>query len=188
MRPPDRRGHLGVLDTLPGVILTGERVALRPGEEDDVRRLEAILNEPEVAIRWGSIREGEVADQYVRAERAFVVTLDGEVVGAIQYDEEDDPMYRHAGIDVFLTASRHGQGLGTDAIRTLARYLFERRGHHRLSIDPAADNERAILAYEAVGFRRVGVMRAYERGPDGAWHDGLLMDMLAGELKLPGGT
>jgi hypothetical protein len=57
MRPPDRRGHLGVLDTLPGVILTGERVALRPGEEDDVRRLEAILNEPEVAIRWGSIRE-----------------------------------------------------------------------------------------------------------------------------------
>jgi aminoglycoside 6'-N-acetyltransferase len=113
---------------------------------------EAILNEPEAAIRSCSFREDEVADQFVRAERAFVVTLDGEVVGAIQYHEEDDPMYRHAGIDVFLTPSRHGQGLGTDAIRTLARYLFERRGHHRLSIDPAADNERAILAYEAVGF------------------------------------
>ena len=177
-----------MLDTLSGVILTGERVALRPGEEDDVRRLEAILNEPEVAIRWGGFREGEVADTFVRAERAFVVTLDGEVVGAIQYDEEDDPMYRHAGIDVFLTASRHGKGIGTDAIRTLARYLVERRGHHRLTVDPAADNERAILAYEAVGFRSVGVMRAYERGPDGTWHDGLLMDMLAGELELPGGS
>ena len=27
-----------------------------------------------------------------------------------------------------------------------------------------------------------GVMRAYERGMDGTWHDNLLMDVLAGEL------
>jgi aminoglycoside 6'-N-acetyltransferase len=36
-----------------------------------------------------------------------------------------------------------------------------------------------------VGFRRVGVLREYERGPDGMWHDGLLMDMLTGELVEP---
>ncbi|HXI44982.1 MAG TPA: GNAT family protein, partial [Candidatus Acidoferrales bacterium] len=69
------------------------------------------------------------------------------------------------------------------AIRTLARYLIEGRGHHRLTIDPSAANERAIKAYERVGFRRVGVMRSYERGPDGTWHDGLLMDLLADELR-----
>jgi aminoglycoside 6'-N-acetyltransferase len=28
----------------------------------------------------------------------------------------------------------------------------------------------------------VGVMRQYERGVDGRWHDNLLMDMLADEL------
>jgi aminoglycoside 6'-N-acetyltransferase len=28
----------------------------------------------------------------------------------------------------------------------------------------------------------VGIMRQYERGPDGTWHDGLLMDLLADEL------
>ena len=56
------------------------------------------------------------------------------------------------------------------------------RGHHRLTIDPAASNDRAIGVYERVGFRRVGVMRNYERGQGGAFHDGLLMDMLAGEL------
>jgi hypothetical protein len=33
-----------------------------------------------------------------------------------------------------------------------------------------------------VGFRPVGIMRAYERGRDGSFHDGLLMDLLAGEL------
>jgi aminoglycoside 6'-N-acetyltransferase len=68
------------------------------------------------------------------------------------------------------------------AIRALARYLIDVRGHHRLTIDPAAANERAIHAYRRVGFRPVGIMRRYERGPDGTWHDGLLMDLLAGEL------
>jgi aminoglycoside 6'-N-acetyltransferase len=28
-------------------------------------------------------------------------------------------------------------------------------------------------------------MRAYERGPDETWHDGLLMDLLAEELVDP---
>ena len=65
----------------------------------------------------------------------------------------------------------------------LARYLIDVRGHHRLTIDPAASNARAIRSYESIGFRRVGVMRAYERGPDGTWHDGLLLDLLAGELR-----
>lgn len=167
------------------MILTGRRVVLRPGSADDVERLVSILGEPEVARRWGRFTNAEVSDQFVGEEKVFVVDVDGEVVGAIQYDEEDDPMYRHAGIDIFLTASRHGRGLGTDAIRTLARHLFDERGHHRLSIDPALDNDAAILAYEAVGFRRVGVMRAYERGPDGTWHDGLLMDMLAEDLVDP---
>jgi aminoglycoside 6'-N-acetyltransferase len=165
----------------------GGWVVLRPGEVSDVERLTAILAEPEVAGRWGHFDEGEVADQFVGSDTAFVVTFDGEVIGAIQYAEEEDPMYRHAGIDIFLAASRHRQGLGSDAVRTLARYLFEERAHHRLSIDPAADNEAAIRAYERVGFHKVGVMRAYERGSDGTWHDGLLMDMLAGELT-DGGT
>ena len=43
-------------------------------------------------------------------------------------------------------------------------------------------NRRAQALYEKVGFRPVGILREYERGPDGSWHDGLLMDMLCGEL------
>ena len=77
---------------------------------------------------------------------------------------------------------RHGRGLGRDAVRTLARWLVTERGHHRITIDPALANERAIRCYEAVGFRRVGVLRRYWHGPDGQWHDGLLLDLLANEL------
>jgi aminoglycoside 6'-N-acetyltransferase len=114
---------------------------------------------------------------------AFAIELDGEVIGLIQYHEEDDEMYRHAGIDLFLSEQVHGRGLGTDAVRTMAQYLIRDRGHHRLVIDPAADNVAAIRAYEKAGFKPVGVMRRYERLPGGEWHDGLLMDLLADELR-----
>ena len=72
--------------------------------------------------------------------------------------------------------------MGTEAVELLARYLFFECGHHRITIDPAAHNERAIRSYAKVGFRPVGVMRQYERGPGGQFHDGLLMDLLRGEL------
>jgi aminoglycoside 6'-N-acetyltransferase len=92
-------------------------------------------------------------------------------------------MYRSAQIDIALQTTAQGKGLGSDAIRILARHLIEKRGHHRLTIDPAAHNLRAIKAYERVGFKPVGLMRMYERGPEGEWHDGLLMDMLAEDLR-----
>jgi aminoglycoside 6'-N-acetyltransferase len=112
----------------------------------------------------------------------FVIEHEGRVAGAIQWRAEDEPDYRHAGIDIYLDPALHGRGLGTDAVRTLANHLIADHGHHRLVIDPAADNVAAIRCYSKVGFRPVGVMRRYERGADGTWHDGLLMDLLADEL------
>lgn len=77
----------------------------------------------------------------------------------------------------------HGRGVGRDALRTPARHLVRDRGHHRLTIDPAADNEPAVRCYTAVGFRPVGIMRCYERDvAGGGWHDGLLMDLLVDDL------
>jgi aminoglycoside 6'-N-acetyltransferase len=168
--------------------LRGPRVLLRSGKKGEAPRLLEILSEPAVATRWGNFSLEDAETQFVETDDALivlVVELDGEVIGAIQFGEENDPQYRHANIDLFLTTSRHGQGLGTESIRVLARYLFEERGHHRLSIDPAVDNVAAIRAYEAVGFRPVGVMRKYEQGPDGRWHDGLLMDMLVEDFEDP---
>ena len=60
----------------------------------------------------------------------------------------------------------------------LVRHLTADLGHHRLVIDPAVANERAVRCYEAVGFRPVGVMRRYQRMADGNWEDGLLMEFV----------
>jgi aminoglycoside 6'-N-acetyltransferase len=156
-------------------------VTLRNSTLDDLARISTIRHEPEVENRWGILEEGEL-EEFLQDDKTFVVEAEDAIIGAIQYGEENEPMYRHASIDIFLTTSRHGEGLGSEAVRVLARYLIEEREHRRLTIDPAADNAAAIRAYEKVGFRPVGVMRSYERGPDGTWHDGLLMEMLAEEL------
>jgi aminoglycoside 6'-N-acetyltransferase len=162
----------------------GDRVVLRPVTEGDREDLLAIRTTPEVRVWWPGDPEAELDEALADDEihPLVVVDSDGATVGYIQWYEEDDPDYRHAGIDVYLAPALHGRGLGTDAVRTLARHLVDAVGHHRVIIDPAADNEAAIRAYRKVGFRDVGIMRRYERGPDGAWRDSLLMDLLADEL------
>ena len=154
---------------------------LRPLALEDISRVAAIQAQPGVARRWGPPNDDELAAKAAGTDEctAFAIELDDEIVGLIQYHEEDDPMYRHAGIDLFLSEHVHGQGLGTDSVRAMVRHLIEDRGHHRLVIDPAADNAGAIRAYEKAGFRIVGVMHQYERLPGGEWHDGLLMELVA---------
>lgn len=168
----------------PAEVLHGTQVRLRLITPDDVEALTAILARPEVSRWWGHHDADRVSRDLVETTDTvvYVVEVDGEVVGSVQYSEETAPDYRHAGIDVFLSPDWHGKGLGSDSVRTLARHLLHDRGHHRLVIDPASDNEPAIRCYERVGFRRVGLMRAYERGPDGTWHDCYMLEALKDEI------
>ena len=46
-----------------------------------------------------------------------MIEQDGAVAGLVQYTEEEDPLYRHASIDVFLAERFQGRGLGTEAVR-----------------------------------------------------------------------
>ena len=87
-------------------------------------------------------------------------------------------------LDIFLDPAYHGRGIGSEAIRRVVRHLIDDAGHHRVVIDPAVANHAAIRCYEKAGFRPVGVMRRYKRDVEGGdWHDGLLMDLLAGEER-----
>jgi aminoglycoside 6'-N-acetyltransferase len=155
-------------------------MVLRPlteGDEDELRRIHST---PEVS-RWWDLPDADFPWDEPESTR-LAIEVDGAVAGLIQFSEELEPKYRHAGIDLFLDPALHGRGLGTEAVRRVVRHLIDDRGHHRITIDPATANTAAIRAYEKAGFRRVGVMRRSERDADGrGWHDSLLMELLAGE-------
>jgi aminoglycoside 6'-N-acetyltransferase len=149
---------------------------LRPEDADELRR---IHRTPEVA-RWWDLPDESFPWDESQSTRLTIV-VDGAVAGLIQFWEETEPKYRHAGIDLFLDPAVHGRGLGTEAVRRVARLLMDERGHHRVTIDPAVENVAAVRAYEKAGFRRVGVTRLSERDADGnGWHDSLLMELVAG--------
>jgi aminoglycoside 6'-N-acetyltransferase len=169
---------------VPVPVLHTERVTLRPLTEDDVERLATIVAAAGVREWWGTPDPPEREREGLRNDgAAFAVEVDGELAGWLGFNEESEPDYRHASLDIALAPPHQNRGLGPDALRAAIRWLAEERGHHRFTIDPARQNERAIRAYAKVGFRPVGTLRRAERGADGLWHDSLLMDLLAEELQ-----
>lgn len=182
--------------------LSTPRLRLRAPCAADVAAWTAILREPAVSRYWHSYDPARVRSELLEATDKTVLTIEsaesaepadsengagppGQVLGAIQYCEQLEPDYRQAGVDLFLTTRCHGRGLGSEAIHAVLGHLINTLRHHRITIDPAADNQRAISAYERAGFRRVGLLRQYERGPDGTFHDGLLLELLASDYRPP---
>jgi aminoglycoside 6'-N-acetyltransferase len=164
------------------VLTNNSSLVLRPLAKGDEGELLRIHSTAEVARWWDLPDEGFPWDE--PESTRFTIEVDGAIAGLIQFWEETEPKYRHAGIDLFLDPALHGRGLGTEAIRRVVHHLIDERRHHRVTIDPATDNVAAIKSYEKVGFRPVGVMRRHERDSDGrGWHDSLLMELLAGEEK-----
>ncbi len=165
------------------VVLDAGAVALRPLQAEDHPALLEILADPSVAAWWGLYNEARLAADAAEEDATYwTILADDLPVGLILATEEDDPDYRAVALDLFLAPSHQRRGVGGDVIRAVLRHMFEQRGHHRATIDPAVDNEYAIRCYEKLGFKRIGIGRRAERAPDGTWRDSLLMDLLAEEL------
>jgi aminoglycoside 6'-N-acetyltransferase len=159
--------------------LRGERLLLRPAGAEDVESLLEILTEPEVARWWGSYDIARVREEL---PGTYAIVIEDALAGWLHVHGERGEHFPSVALDILLGTKLHGRGHGREALK-LAIDHFIKSGHHRFTIDPAVDNERAIRSYKALGFKGVGVMRAYERTPDGSWRDGLLMDLLASEFN-----
>lgn len=159
--------------------LHSERLVVRPAKDEDLARMLEIIQAPGAVEWWGDY---EGPDDDAELLGGYAIVLDGEVIGWLGFDEEKMRKYRSVGFDIMIDPAHHGNGYGPEALRAVIDHFAE-SGHHYFHIDPNAKNERAIRAYEKVGFKPVGVMRKAEQLREGeGWHDSLLMDLLAEEL------
>jgi len=134
-------------------------------------------------VRWWDVPDETFPWDEPESTR-LTIEVDGVVAGLVQYWEEPEAKYRHAGIDLFLDPAIHGRGVGTEVVRRVVRLLIDERGHHRITIDPATMNIAAIKAYTKAGFTAVGVMRKAERDAGGGgWHDCLLMELVVSDSR-----
>ena len=162
--------------------LVGERLTLRQGTPADVDAVHRMRCDPTVVRWWNAPTPGETAESIMNEQPNtyfFVIETPTGIAGGIHFYEEPDAQFHHAAIDIFLGAEYQGRGLGRDAMKLLMEYLITVRGHHRLTIDPATTNQRAVRCYAAMGFREVGKLRAYQLMDDGTRLEGTLMEYIA---------
>ena len=138
------RGAAPVRRAGDDLTLEGPRVRLVPVAPEHHERLNELRRLPEV-VRWWKEPWGDwLADEADTVR--YAVLLEGEIVGYAQWWEDGQPLYRHAGVDLFLDPAVHGRGLGTETLRVICAHLIDEHGFHRLVIDPEAENEVAIAS------------------------------------------
>ena len=116
-----------------------------------------------------------------RLDLAVVDRATGDCVGEVVLNNWDE-RNRSCCFRIALAAGRD-RGLGTEAVRLVVGYGFERLGLHRISLEVSAFNPRARRVYEKVGFIPEGVLRQVLLDGDG-WTDAIVMSILAPEWAI----
>lgn len=157
---------------------------------DAVRRWRS---DPEVTRHWITREvptEAAIRAWYEgnRAEGALVwaVLHQGQPVGYVTLFDID-PVNRKA--ELALMIGEHaawGQGLGSETLRILLRHALSPEdgaglGLNKVYLSVFAENVAARRAYARCGFREDGILRE-DMFRDGAWHDQILMSILAREI------
>ena len=180
--------------------IVGKRIRLRPFVAADHDALWAMVNGDgrltgthatftrEGVDRWYASR-GEQLDERLdeRLDLAIASLDDDTCVGEVVLNELD-PDNASCAFRICLTGPEvFGHGYGSEATRLLLDHAFETVGLHRIELEVYTFNTRAIHVYERCGFTREGIRRDALRW-DSAFHDALLMSILAPEWHARPGT
>ena len=172
-------------------VLTGPRIVLRDVADGDVEARFALGNTPAIIRMFGGdpaqVREitRDAAQAGVAAQRdephAWIIEDEGAMLGAIRLHTLN-PADKRAQIAIgILDPDALGKGYGTEAMQVLAAHAFDTMGLHRLGCRVLDFNDRAVRAYEKVGFVVEGREREAALIGD-AWHDDLIMGLIARDL------
>lgn len=116
-------------------------------------------------------------DRHDRADWTIVRRRDERVLGEVvlfELDEDNESMTFRIAL---VSAEVFDRGYGSEATRLARDFAFGPLGLHRVALEVAADNARAIRVYEKAGFILEGRRREVTR-VDGGWRDTLDMAML----------
>jgi len=180
------------MNTAQKVTLQGERVVLRDATPLDVTARFAFGNKPEIQAMFGAdpaaVRDitPEAAEAWVQSHiddaHAWIIEANGALAGGVRLHTINYSDKRAQIAIGIVDSDALGKGIGTEAMRLLAAHAFDTMRLHRLGCRVLDFNERAIAAYEKVGF----VVEGREREAAliaGKWYDDLILGLLAQDLK-----
>ena len=166
-------------------------ITFKPFQEEDILLLQKWLQEPHVKEFWQEPEnEQELREKYVnklknRGVASFIIELDQEPIGYIQYYEAcrigggwwPEAQPGTFGIDQFIGVPKKvGKGLGPKIIFTFIDMVCKKEVVREIIADPDSKNIRAIKAYLKIGFTNEGLIST----PNG---DACLMRFIPNQLK-----
>ena len=176
----------------PDPPLEDELIALRGWRTSDAPDITRMFQDPD-ALEWtrapAPYREGDarqwLASLPAQMRRGDALPLavtdasDGSLLGSIELRMQAEG---RAELGYVIAAWARGRGVGTRALRLVARYGFDVLGLERLEALVQPGNEASQALAARVGFEREGVLRAHSL-VRGERKDMVMMSLLRGELR-----
>ncbi|MEV7780638.1 GNAT family protein [Kitasatospora sp. NPDC088351] len=160
--------------------MSDEPVILRPLSEADLVTVEQLLLDPEAVgpLQWfgwsdpGRSRRRWAENGLLGEDiSVLAVVVAGELCGFVQWRRAGlVPASSYWVIGIQLLPRARGRGIGTEAQRLLADYLFAHSPVVRLEADTEVVNLAERRALEKCGFTEEGVLRSLVFR-DGQWRD-----------------
>ncbi|MFN8518589.1 MAG: GNAT family protein [Chloroflexota bacterium] len=159
------------------ITLALDDLVLRPWRADDATWMLAAGTDP-VVTRWTHLPHpfgAQEARAYVDAamatgddgaSAAFVIA-DRQLGRALGAVTRFGPEGHIATVGLWLLPEARGRGVGTRALRLVIDWTFATTSVERIDCYIELGNEPSMRMVERVGFRREGLLRAWEVGPDG---------------------
>lgn len=143
--------------------LKGERIIIRPLRMDDIDKRLKWKPYPDPLYAHYNLREmteAEKKEWYLKRRKdplmlyLSIDSLEGDLLGFLNiYDLDWEN--KKAKLGIYLGYEYTDKGYGTEAIRTLVPYYFEKMKFKELYLDVTALNKRAIKCYINCGFEFV---------------------------------
>ena len=170
-------------------IYDGEKVYLAKMRVEDVDTYVKWMNDENVTrglIGGVQTVTREDEENWIKAnidtnQFAIVRKKDDKIIGNCGFNEIND-MHKVGVIGIFIgEVDNRNKGFGTDAVRTLVKYGFEKLNLHVIMLTVYAFNEAAIACYKKVGFKECGKCRE-ACFMDEKRYDKIMMDILREEV------
>ena len=171
--------------------LEGERVYLSPMNSEDYVQYTKWMNDLRVTINLGNFasnfsieKEKEAVQRLADGEANFAMVLNegDELIGNCSLFDIDR-VHRVATLGIFIGEEENrGKGYGVEAIELILSHGFRVLGLNNIMLKVFSFNERAIKAYEKVGFKEIG-RRRKSYFINNKFYDEVYMDVLQDEYK-----
>lgn len=176
-------------------ILIGDRIILREYREDDLPYMRKWVNDPNIIKNLSNIflypHTLNETENFLNAILEGTSNIKGFIIAHKDTEEyigqidlvKVDWINRIGTLGIVIgNQEKLGKGYGTEAIKLLQDFAFNRLNLHKLELEVRDYNERAIRCYKKCGFKEEGRIRE-NHFINGKYTDTLCMGILKREYE-----